>query len=196
MGLNLQRERFLDWLGEYRLLGRGDFLARLEQHVGQPIDPESWQVEDDAYPKVGSYTAYGVFYDCLRFVTEGDYGAELGEDEDIEREAIAEFRKVLRPRSLSIPYASHFLDTGISDTIFIPILFDSPLEYEEHYVASLPGGVRALEAFAEALAFDLKGGPEPEIEDGQWLPVATARNIARILYGFFTEKSGACVVSA
>jgi hypothetical protein len=30
-------------------------------------------------------------------------------------------------------------------------------------------------------------------EKGKWLPVATAKNVARILYSFFTEKPNACV---
>ncbi len=30
-------------------------------------------------------------------------------------------------------------------------------------------------------------------ETGQWLPVVTAKNVARILHAFFTKKRNACV---
>lgn len=196
MGLNLQREGLLDWIEAYGPEGRATFLERLEEHVGQAIDPTDWQVEDDAYPKVGSYTTYGVFRDCLLYLVKGDYGDALGEDEDIEREALEGFRAQLRPASLVVPYAAHLLESGDSDTIFIPLLFDVPLAYDDRFVASLPGAVTALESFARGLAFDLEVGPDPEFVDGRWLPVSTAKNVARILYAFFTEKRGACVVFA
>jgi hypothetical protein len=198
MGLNLRRERFDDWvwaLGpeEHRAEKRREFLDRLERHVGQKIDTEAWVVEDDVSPKVGSYTSYGIFYDCLRYVTLGDYEAELEADDDLEREALEEFRKAIEPASLKIPYAGHFIETEVSDTLFIPLLFDAPFAEDGSYVASLPGAVIALEAFARGLGFDLNQDAEPEFESGRWLPVSTACNIARILYGFFTAKRNACV---
>jgi hypothetical protein len=101
----------------------------------------------------------------------------------------------LKPVSLKIPYASHFLETGDSDTIFVPLLFAEPFAYDDRFVASLSGGVKALEAFAKGLQFEISADADLELsaEDGRWLPVATAKNVARILYGFFTEKPKACV---
>ena len=46
MGLNLQRERFRDWLDEYGPDGRAAFLARLEHHIGRTIDVDAWQIEE------------------------------------------------------------------------------------------------------------------------------------------------------
>src|SRR5947209_13174260 len=86
MGLNLVRERFTDWLEGYGPDTRAHFLAKLEKHVGQKIDVNSWQVEDKAFPRVGSYTSYGIFRFCLRYVTRDDYEDELDEGDDIEFE--------------------------------------------------------------------------------------------------------------
>ena len=143
-----------------------------------------------------SYTTYEIFRLCLQFVAVGDFEEDLDEENDIELEALKEFRAALEPGSIKIPYASHFLETGDSDTIFIPLLFARPFAYDERFVASLPGGVKALEAFAKGLRFGLlaEADPEPSAEDGRWMPVATAKNVAQILHGFFTEKPGACVV--
>ena len=197
MGLNLVRERFRDWVEEYGYGqdSRSHFLAKLEKHVGQKIDMDTWQVEDREYPRIGSYTTYSIFRLCLQYVTKGDYEGELEDDEDIEFEALREFRPKLKPGSLRVPYASHFLESGDTDTIFIPILFAKPFAYDERFVASLPGGIKVLETFAKGLRFDLTGHEEEEYatEDGKWLPIATAKNVARILYGFFTAKQGACV---
>lgn len=195
MGLNLVRERFRHWIEEEGLGAHARFLAKLEKHVGQRIDVDAWQIEDKAFPRVGSYTAYDNFRLCLQFVTVGDYEKELEEDDDLELEALKEFRASLQPGSLEIPYASHFLETGDSDTIFIPLLFTRPFAYEDRFVASLPGAARALEAFAKGLRFEISADADLEVaaEDGRWLPVATAKNVARILYGFFTEKPNACV---
>jgi hypothetical protein len=195
MGLNLVRERFSDWLEGYGPDSRREYLARLQQHVGRKIDVDGWQLEDTEFPRVGSYTSYGIFRQCLQFVTRGDYGEELAADEDIELEALREFRRRLRPASLKVRYAAHFLGTGDTDTIFIPVLFAKPFEYDERFVASLPAAARALEDFARGLKFELIADPETEheAENGQWLPVSTAKNVARILYRFFNEKPDACV---
>jgi hypothetical protein len=198
MGLHLRRQPFDDWFWEFgakkaRGVGRQEFVKRLEAHIGGKIEADAWVVDDHDSPKVGSYTSYGVFFDCLRFVAEGDYGAELADDEDIEREALDEFRTSLRPGSLSIPYASHFLDTEPWDTLFIPVLFDRPFTEDGRHVASLPGAVLALAAFAAGLGFDLSGEPAPEFDGGRWLPVATALNIAAMLHGFFTTRRDACI---
>lgn len=193
MGLNLRRERFDDWLKGYGPESRAAFLNKLEAHVGHKIDIEAWQIEDDAYPRVGSYTSYGVFLDCLWYVTRGDYGNQLEDNEDLEHEALAEFRKLLDPAFLNMPYAAHFLESGDSDTIFVPLLFDTPFAYDDRYVASLPGAIIVLEAFAAGLQFDLDQEEEPEFENGQWHPVSTAKNVAAILHRFLIEKQDACV---
>jgi hypothetical protein len=195
MGLNLVRERFTDWLGEEVPSARARFLSELESHVGRKIDVDAWQIEDTEFPRVGSYTTYEIFRLCLQFVLVGDYGEELDEDAGVDLAALKDFRAALKPGSLKIPYTSHFLETGDTDTIFIPILFARPFACEDRFVASLPGGVKALEAFAKGLRFELSTAEETEYsaEDGRWLPVATAKNVARILYGFFTEKPDACV---
>ena len=196
MGLNLLRERFSDWLEEYGPDSRAHYLAKLEEHIGHKIDVNAWQLEDTAFPRVGSYTSYGIFVLCLQYVTIGDYGDGLDADEDIELEALREFRAKLKPASLTVPYVAHFLESGDTDTIFIPVLFDRPFVYDERFVASLPGGAKALEAFAKGLHFKLTAEAEEEyeVENGRWLPVATAKNVARILHRFFTEKPNACVV--
>ena len=195
MGLNLLRERFRHWIEDEGLGARDEFLARLVKHVGQRIDVDAWQIEDKAFPRVGSYTAYGIFRLCLQFVTAGDFKEDLDEEDDFELEALKEFRTTLKPGSLKIPYASQFLQTGDSGTIFIPPLFARPFAFDDRFVASLPGGVKALEAFARGLRFEILAEPDLELtaEDGRWLPVATAKNVARILYGFFTERPNACV---
>lgn len=195
MGLNLVRERFNDWLEDYGPDTRADYLAKLEKHIGQAIDVDAWQVEDRDFPRVGSYTTYGIFVLCLQYVATGDYGDDLKEDEDVEFEALREFRVKLKPASIKVPYAAHFLESGDTDTIFIPVLFARPFVYDERFVASLPGAIKALKAFAKGLRFELTADPEVEYEaeNGTWLPISTAKNVARILHHFFTEKPNACV---
>src|SRR5437867_8155683 len=119
MGLNLVRERFADWLEDYGPDSQAQYVARLEKHVGKKIDVNLWQLEDTEFPRVGSYTSYGIFRLCLQFVTAGDYGDELEEGEDVEIEALVEFRASLKAASLKVPYAAHFLNSGDTDTIFI-----------------------------------------------------------------------------
>ena len=195
MGVNLKRESFSDWLEDYGPDSRALYLKKLEKHIGQKIDVDAWQVEDTDFPRVGSYTAYGIFVLCLQFVTLGDYGNGQEEDEDVEFEALRDFRAKLQPASIKVPYVAHFLESGDTDTIFIPVLFPRPFVYDERFVASLPGGIKALEAFAKGLRFELTAEPEMEyeVENGKWLPISTAKNVARLLYGFFTEKPNACV---
>ncbi|HBI46325.1 MAG TPA: hypothetical protein DDY78_26260 [Planctomycetales bacterium] len=85
---------------------------------------------------------------------------------------------------------------GRSLAAYNPLLSHrQPIRYGERFVASSPGGVKALEAFAKGLRFELAGEPEVEYEaeDGKWLPLSTAKNVARVLHRFFTEKPNACV---
>ncbi len=195
MGINLVRERFSNWLEDYGPDSRAQYLAKLEKHIGQKINVDAWQVEDRDFPRVGSYTTYGIFVLCLKYVAAGDYGGDLEEDEGVEFEALREFRAKLKPASVKVPYAAHFLESGDTDTIFIPALFDRPFDYDDRFVASLPGGIKALKAFSKGLRFELTEDPEIEYEaeNGKWLPLSTAKNVARILYHFFTEKPDACV---
>jgi hypothetical protein len=195
MGLNLLRKRFSDWLEDYGPETRAHYLAKLEKHIGQKINVDAWQVEDRDFPRVGTYTTYGIFVLCLQYITVGVYGDDLEDDEDLEFEALREFRAHLRPGSIKVPYAAHFLESGDTDTIFIPVLFARPFVYDERFVASLPGAVKALEAFAKGLRFELTDDPDIdyEAENGKWLPIATAKNVARILHQFFIEKTNACV---
>jgi hypothetical protein len=139
MGVNLKRERFSDWLESYGADGRADYVAKLEKHVGRKLDVDAWQVEDRDFPRLGSYTTYGIFVLCLQYVTRGDYGEDLEEEEDLEFEALREFRAKLKPGSVKVPYAVHFLESGDTDTLFIPVLFAKPFVYDERFVASLPG---------------------------------------------------------
>lgn len=196
MGLNLQRESLSRWLTDFSDEGRASFLERLQQHIGQTIDPDRWSVEDDAYPRVGSYITYGIFRLCLKYLTEGDYEGELDPNDGVAMEALQEFRRQLEPASLSVPYVSHFLDSGDTDTIFIPVLFESPFEFDDVFVASLPAAQIALEQFAAGLGFNLEEPENVEVEVGRWSPVTTAMDVARVLYQFFTEKENACVALA
>src|SRR5947209_6143302 len=115
MGLNLVRARFADWLEAYGPDSRAHLLAKLEKHVGQKIDVGAWQVADKAFPRVGSYTSYGIFRFCLQYVTRGDYEDELDDDDDVGLEALREFRRELKPGSVKVPYAAHFLESGDTD---------------------------------------------------------------------------------
>ena len=72
MGVNLQRIRFSDWLEDYGADSRDTYLAKLERHIGKKIDVDAWQVEDREFPRVGSYTTYGIFVLCLQYLTAGD----------------------------------------------------------------------------------------------------------------------------
>jgi hypothetical protein len=196
MGVNLRREPFLDWLKNFEPEERAVFLTRLEAHVGQKLNLGAWQVKDDAYPRVGGYTSYNVFRFCLEYVTRGEPPSWPEEPSAVEREALEEFRARLKPAAVEALYAAHFLETGDTDTMFIPILFAQPLSYEGIFVASLPGAILTLEAFAKGLGFDLTATADVELEGGRWLAIANAKSVAKILYGFFTQKPDACVLLA
>jgi hypothetical protein len=195
MGVNLERQPLADFLGSYGPDSRTQLLAKLERHIGARIPIGDWNWRDADYPKVGTYAGYGVFRLCLELVTRGgDLESTIEGDDDQEKEALKQFRIELRPSSLRIPYSAHLLDTGDTDTIFLPILFRRPFEYDELFFGSLPGASRALEKFAKGLRFDLRGSHDPEEARGKWRALATVKNIARILYTFFSERPDACVV--
>jgi hypothetical protein len=193
MGLNLRRIPFDDWLENYGPDSRAAYLDKLQKHIHKKINPDAWNITDDEYPRIGSYTTYGVFRLCLQYVSQGDFEDELEDDEDIEREALLVFKRQLKPAPRKIRYANQFLDSGDTDTIFIPVLFDAPFEYDESFVSSLPAALTCLQTLAKAMDFDLSVPAEPEAKGTKWLPVATAKNVSRILYCFFAEKPDACV---
>ena len=192
MGLHLQRERLADWLGDDDPADRSRVLDGFRERAGVELDPDAGAVDgDDAEsPRVGSYTTYDIFRLCLQFVTRGDYEEELAPDDDLELAALQEFRRDLTPGALDIPAATHILDSGDTDTIFVPARFDAPYEDGERYIASLPAAVEALEGFASGLKFNLSSEPDGEYaDDGRWLPSATAKNVARILHRFLTKHA-------
>ena len=195
MGLALTRVTFDDWLtGNLARVDRKPFRRRLERHVGRPLNFDDWVVDDDAHVRVGSYTAYGVFVRCLEFLVVGEPGDVLAPDQDVEKDALSEFRQRLLPASASIRYAEHFLEVGDTDTLFIPKLYPRPFEDNELYVASLPGALQVLERFSQELCFDLCSDyPDEMTPQGQWLPIQTASNVARTLHSFLRENRGTCV---
>ena len=194
MGLNLNRQKFLEWVElSFRTKDIDLFLNKLKKHIGKPIDISKWIITDKKYPKVGSYTAYNIFILCLVFITEGDFENELEPDEDIEFEALHNFRDNLKPASKKIPFVEHFLEVGDSDTIFIPVLFKTPFEFDESFVASSHAAIKALDTFSKILKFELNSSFDDEEEIDSWIPIATAKNVARIIYQFFKEKPNACV---
>lgn len=196
MGLNLQRVSFVGWLGPE--INTKDFLQKLEEKLGKKVPFMDWTIVDEEYPRVGSYTAYGTFVLCLYYLTIGDFEQDLEKDDDIELEALNSFRKLFAPKSTTIPYVEHFLDTNDSDTIFLPIFFEKPITIDEFDLASLPAATQALESFAKACSFNLLDDYENEYSkdeygNGIWIPFATVKNIARIIYKFFKEKADSCV---
>lgn len=198
MGANLHRVAFREWLGELSGPGeREELLRAIREHLSEKICVDAWNIVDEAYPRLGSYGAYDIFRHSLFFVHAGNFNDETFDGADLEPAAKEAFEKQLRPASDGIHYAATILDAGDTDTLFIPPLFESPLQYgdeeETIFVTSLPGAMQALEGFAEAVEFDLNVEFEPEFVDEEWQPLATCRNIARIMYKFFAEEQNACV---
>lgn len=193
MGLNLQRESFVHWIDDHVACeDRDDFLQSLRDHIGIEFRYESWDVYDEEYPRVGSYTAFGIFRLFIHYLSTED-PIDLEEDEDVELEALDVFSKQWKRGLLPTEHISHLLQVGDSDTIFIPILFQSPFEFRSSFVASKMAVVKVLESLGKVAGFDLYSDFEEEYVGLSWNPTATARNIARILYRFFTDKPNACV---
>ena len=198
MGVNLHREAFAEWLAApFGPPEREIFLDSLKQHLGGTIPAEKWTISDEDYPRLGTYGAYDVFRHSLFYVHAGNFEDETYDASWLEPVAKEAFERKLKQAPDGIPYAATILDAGDTDTLFIPSLFDHPMEYgvgdEALFVTSLPGAMNALEAFAQAVGFDLSAEPEPEIIGDNWQPLATCRNIARIMYQFFSEEPDACV---
>jgi hypothetical protein len=187
----------MDWLeAEIPRLERPELMRRLQAAAPSTVNPEDWTIADSEFPRVGSYTAYGVFLLHLEHLTRGDPTSDYESDEedwDIELEALARFRSDFKPASVTIEGSSHFLDVGDTDTIFVPVAFPQPIEWNETWVGSVPVAMHVLEQFAASIGFDLRSSFDPEELDQRWHPVNTSRNIARILFQFFAAKPDACV---
>lgn len=193
MGLALSRESFDHWIERWSPLIQEKFFAELEAATGVSRDTTHWPSDDQTYWKLGSYTRYGIFTLFLTYLLEGDFESELEEDEDVELEALQSFRAQLAPASIKVQFATHFTDTGDSDTIFVPALFDEPFYWEESWVASMPAALIALQSLAKELDFSLDTDNEPESVDDKWDAVATSRNIARDIHAFFKKSGNSCV---
>ena len=193
MGIALSRESFDTWIERWSPFIQDKFFEDFEKATGIIRDSTHWPVKDKKYWKLGSYTRYGIFTLFLIYLIEGDFEANLEYDEDIELKALQSFRSQLKPASISVRFASHFMGTGDSDTIFIPAMFDKPFYWDESWIASLPAAIIALESLAQSLGFSLKENNEPEEVDGKWDAVATSRNIARDIYIFFKASDNTCV---
>jgi hypothetical protein len=192
MGLTLARVSFDRWIHEQTDTRQEEdkFLQAIARHIGGAVPVEDWIVPADDSVRVGSYGAYAVLVDCVNWLVSGTIGYEPEDDYDVQM--LTAFRKELKSQ-VELSASHHILDVGDSDTLFIPIGFARPLEYEERWVGSLPGAVAALQQFCDVMKFDPKSGPEEEVLDERWLPLATARNVARTLYQFFNAKPNACV---
>lgn len=192
MGLNLNTVHLNEWLYSFDEAELPELKEELKQKVGDIPDDDSIRCDRD-FPRVGSYTAYGIFDYCLFYLTKGDYESEIEPDEDFELIALREFRKYFEAGSKVIPYVGHFIATGDSDTIFLPVLFDEPFEFHGRFVASLPAAIKALESFSTSINFDLNSDFEDERIDDSWIPLATVKNVARIIYKFFIKNQNICI---
>ena len=193
MGIALSRESFDDWIARWSPFIQERFFADFQKATGITRDAAHWPTDDQAYWRLGSYTRYGIFTLFLTYLIDGDFEAELEDDEDIELEALESFRSQFSPASITVEYASHFTGTGDSDTIFVAAMFDEPFSWDESWVASMPAAMKALETLARLLNFSFTRGDEPEEVNGKWDAVASARNIARGLYIFFKDSKNTCV---
>jgi hypothetical protein len=187
MGMNLRRPGFMNWLNDAVAEQAQQFFnKRLVSHMGQPIPFDDWSQTDDSYPRVGSYTTYGVFQLALQYLTEGDFEHELDE-------ALHAFREGQPPAgTVNIDGADHLTEAD-AGTVLVPADFEEPLHYLRVDVMSKPQAEKALEQFAEVLKFDLTSEPESEADGDKWAYTAVARNVARILYQYFREVPNACV---
>lgn len=196
MGLNLARVHFDEWLHEQTTTLHEELaiLEDLQRHIRRSIDSRTWIVKDNDSVRVGSYGAFDVFRSCLTWLATGEWPEP---DEDYESDQYDELAKqtITREvdRGIGVARAEHFLDVGDSDTVFIPVDFDPPYENEERWIGSAPGAQECLIAFARGMDFDLESQDDDEVIEGTWQPLATARNIARLLFRFFWEEPEACV---
>ncbi len=192
MGLNLHTVHFYEWLYTIDEAELPQLISELKERLDVLPEDDS-SPRDKTFPRVGSYTAYGIFRYCLVYVTIGDYEKNLDPDEDYELAALKRFRECLPAGSHNILNANHFIETGDTDTIFLPIPFDKPFEFYDRFVASLPMATHALEQFADVLDFDLNSDFNNEYLNDEWEPMGTSRNVARIIYQFFKKNPNICI---
>lgn len=192
MGLNLHTIHLNDWLYSIEAEKLPQLRKELVEKIGEIPDDDSVSL-DNYFPRVGSYTAYGIFQYLLIYLTIGDYETDLEPDEDYELEALKEFRKTFEAGSINIKYVEHFIETDDSTTIFLTTLFDSPFEFYGRPVASLPAAIDALESFSKSIDFDIRSDFELERVDDKWFPIATAKNVSRIIYQFFIKNRDICI---
>ncbi|MCP4107981.1 MAG: hypothetical protein GY749_20960 [Desulfobacteraceae bacterium] len=194
MGLNLRRISFTDWaesaVWESYL---DEFYKEIEESVGNKLPYNEWTADDNEFPRVGSYTAYGIFWYFLYFLHKGDFEKELDKEDDIEKIALQAFREDFSSGSVQLPFADHFLETNDINTIFLPVFFEKPIKIYEIDIGSLPAVVKTLEALSEAISLDLSSEYEKEYLNNKWIPVATAKNVAKIIYNFFKKNPKSCV---
>jgi len=195
MGLDLSTTDFNRWLkSQFKSSEkRNRFLKRLSAHVGQPISASQFASRTERSERVGSYTCYGIFYILLEYLTIPNCDTSFSQDEDIETAALEQFKRAFPKGTSLIRHSEHFTRTGDTDTIFLPIPFDSPLEFEEAFVGSLPMALDALRQLSKVLDFNLASEYEEELIEGGYSYVAIARNVARVLYRFFGKNSRTCI---
>jgi hypothetical protein len=201
MGLDIYRVPPNEWL--WWSLDEGGRKTLFRNLAASKLDRTGWNTPPSramhefpsGYPsaRVGSYSAYGVFILALEEMTEGLDIASFEQDEEPELAWLREFRREYGKRRKPIPNALHFLRMPDNAGSFLPAVFEKPFRVRGEWIASLPAAVGALEEFARLLRFDLSADPEVEYIKDRWVPLATMRNVARILHGFFTTDP-TCVV--
>ena len=195
MGVALSRSNFDEWMEIFESdRETKNFLNTLEEHLGSKVNPAEWNSSDGESVRLGSYSSYNLFRCIFAHLNNGDPW-EIDEEDAENWNLILD---QLPPTGEgSIPYATTILDSGDTDTLFIPVLFENPLEYGDEesaiYVSSIPGALIALKFVAERFEFDLGGDPERERADDQWLPMAVFRNFIRAIYLFLSEQPMTCI---
>ncbi len=53
--------------------------------------------------------------------------------------------------------------------------------------------MKTLEGLSEAISFDLSSKYDKEYINDKWIPIATVKNAAKIIYNFFKENPNSCV---
>jgi hypothetical protein len=198
MGLTLRRVDFDIWLHEQTSTRHeeSEILSELQRHVGQPLDPSQWSFTGDDWVRVGPYGAFDILRTCMVWMTLGVWPGhdvinleELDEYDELAREAI---EREVKPGGI-ISQSEHILGVGDTDTLYIPLGFTLPYEHSEIWIASSPGAYICLREFADRLGFDLDAENESETIEAEWNPMATIRNVARIMFRFLREQPRACV---
>ena len=145
MGVALSRSNFDEWMEIFESdRETKNFLNTLEEHLGSKVNPAEWNSSDGESVRLGSYSSYNLFRCIFAHLNNGDPW-EIDEEDAENWNLILD---QLPPTGEgSIPYATTILDSGDTDTLFIPVLFENPLEYGDEesaiYVSSIPGALIA-----------------------------------------------------